>query len=494
MSHSGPGKLTFEDYIRLFSSYSPDTKPWTDIKVFIMGVLRRFKSMKGMFSKSNTQQNIPALRLAAIADDDGFEEYDPAAFEVKSPAPEASSDESSDDQFVPGAWRIPRPSDRLAKSSGHSVPSQGQAVVSRSRKRPESGQWEAYDPAAFETKPAEIPEHNKMPDVRLPSPKPSKAIHDIPSPKVSSHGGNTKLVMAESAEAAGRARSSPRNDFTAYAERTLSIDDPSSSANPSPRRLAGPTPPALQNASRASPRRKASSKTKNLNTAEPVQPLRGTRQSNWPLGDSSTQLAVGQRGFGGWAAFDAAYKAKFGEAIPPSGTAAVARKLGSPQILAVQGPKGISSDLTVEALTATLTLHSSGNTTLTHRLASPQPPMVPTLGNNSQHLPPEADQPLKEWPFRDLRVGNTSTGDKVDYNFRLPKTEPAPGALKEWPFKGFKVADITNRDRSGSGRKQSVSGAVLSPQSSPPPTVDQSTIYAESTLVSFFISFVTVSF
>ena len=454
--------------------------------------------MKGMFSKSNTQQNIPALGLATIADDDGFEEYDPAAFEVKSPAPEAFSEESSDDQFVPGAWRIPRPSERFAKSSGHSVPSQGQAVVSRSRKRPESGQWEAYDPAAFETKPAEIPEHNKTPNVRLPSPKPSKAIHNIPSRKVSSHGGNTKLAKAESAEAAGRAGSSPRNDFAAYAERTLSIDDSSSSADPSPRRLAGPTPPALQNTSRASPRRKASPNTKNLDTAElpakSVQPIRGTRQSNWPLGDPSTQLAVGQSGSGGWAAFDAAYKAKFGEAIPPSGTAAVARKLGSPQILAVQGPKGRSSDPTVEALTAALTLHSSGNTTLTHRLASPQPPMVPTLGNKSQHLPLEADQPLKEWPFRDLRVGETSTGDKVDSNFRLPKAEPAPGALKEWPFKGFKVADITDRDRSGFGRKQSASGAVLSPQSSPPPTVDQSTIYAESTLVTFFISFVAVSF
>lgn len=448
-----------------------------------------------MFSKSNTQQNIPALRLDTIADDDAFEEYDPAAFEIKSPAPEASSEESSDDQFVPGAWRIPTPSVRLAKSSVHSVPSQGQAVVSQSRKRPESGQWEAYDPAAFETKPAEIPEHNKTPHVRLPSPKPSKAIHNITSPKDSSHGGNTKLVMAESAEAAGRARSSPRNDFAAYAERTLSTDDSPSSADPSPRRLADPTPPALQNTSRASPRRKASPKTKNPNTAEPtaksVQAIRGARQGNWPLGDSSTQLAVGQSGSGGWAAFDAAFKAKFGEVIPPSGTAAVARKLGSPQILAVQGAKARSSDPTVEALTATLTLHSSGNTTLSHKLASPQPPMVPTLGIKSQHLPPEADQPLKEWPFRDLRVGKTSTGDKTDSNFRLPKAEPAPGALKEWPFKGFRVANITDRDRSGSGRKKSASGSVLSPQSPRPPTVDQSTVYAESTLVPFFISFVT---
>lgn len=451
-----------------------------------------------MFSKSNTQQNTSAARLDTLADDDGFEEYDPAAFEVKSSAPEPLSEGSSDDQFVPGAWRNPRPSSRLAKSSGHSVPGHGRAVVSRSRKRPDSEQWEAYDPTAFETKPAEKPGDNKTAHVRLPSPKPSEAIHNKPSPKASSHGRNIKLVIAESAEAAGRARSSPRNDFVAYTERTLGIDDSSSGADPSPRRLAGPTPPALQNTSRASLRRKASPKTKSLNTAEPpaksVQPIRGANHSNCPLGDSSTQPAVGQGGSGGWAAFDAAFKAKFGDSIPPSGTAAVARKLGSPQILAEQGPKNRSSDSTVEALTATLTLHSSGNTTLSHRLASPQPAMVPKLGNKNQHLLPEADQPLKEWPFRDLRVGKTSSGDKADPNFRLPKTEPAPGALKEWPFKGFKVADITDRDRLGSGRKQSGSGAVPSSQSSHPPTVDQSTVYAESTLVSFFVSFVTVSF
>lgn len=453
--------------------------------------------MKDIFSKSNTQQNTSAPRLGPIADDDEFEEYDPAAFDVKSPAPEASPEESSGDQFVPGAWRSPRPSVRLAKSSGHRVPGQGRAVrLSRSPKRPDSGQWEVYDPTAFETKPVEIPGDIKTPHDRLRSPKPSKAIHSVPSPKVSSHGRNTKLVMAESAEAVRRARSSPRNDFVEYGEITLSIDDSTSSTDTSPRRLAGATPPALQNPSRVSPRRLASPKTKNLSTAEPpaknVQPLRGANQSNWPLEDSSTQLAMGQGGSEGWAAFDAAYKAKFGEAIPPSGTAAVARKLGSPQILSGQGPKGRSSDLTVEALTATLTLHSSGNTTLSNRLASPQPPMVPTLGNRSQHLPLEADQPLKEWPFRDLRVGKAPAGDKVDLNFR-PKAEPPPGALKEWPFKGFKVANITDRDRSGIGREQFGSGAVLSPQSSSPPAVDQSTIYAESMLVSFFIPFVTVS-
>lgn len=422
-----------------------------------------------MFSKSNTQQNIPGLKLDTIADDDGFEEYDPAVFAVKSPATEVSSEESSDDQFMPGAWRIPTPSVGLAKSSVHSVPSQDRTVAFRSRKRPESGEWEAYDPDAFETKPAEIPEHNKTPHARLPSPKPVKAIDSTLS-----HEGNKKPVMAESAEAAALARSSPR-------------------------RLAGPTPPALQNTGRHSVRRKASPNTNNFNTAEPpaqnVQPIRGTRQSNLPLGDSSTQLAVGQSGSGDWAAFEAAYKDKFGEAIPPSGTAAVARKFGSQQSLAVQVPKDRSSDPTVEALTAKLTLHSSGNTTFSHTLASSQLPMVPTLGYKSQHIPPpEAEQPLKEWPFRDLRVGQASIGEKADSNFRLPKAEPAPGALKEWPFKGFKVADITDRDRSGSGRKQSASGAFLSPQSSRPPTVDQSTIYAESTLVSFFIYFVTVSF
>lgn len=437
-----------------------------------------------MFSKSNTQQNIPGLKLDAIADDDEFEEYEPTAFEVKSPAPEVSSEESSDDQFIPGAWRIPTPSAGLAKSSRHSVPSQDQAVVFRSRKRPESGQWEAYDPDAFETKPAEIPEHNGAPHVRPPSPKPLKAIDSTLS-----HEGNKKPVMAESAEAAALARSSPRNNLAANAERFIS---------PSPQRLAGPTPPALQNTSRHSARRIVSPQTNNLNTAEPpaksVQPVHGARQSNWPLGDSSTQLAVGQSESGGWAAFEAAYQAKFGDPIPPSGTTAFARKLGSQQSLAVEVPKGRSSDPTVEALTATLTLHSSGNTTLPHPLASPQPPMVPTFGNTSQHILHEADQPLKEWPFRDLRVGQASIGEKADSNFRLPKPEPASGALKEWPFKGFKVANITDRDRSGSGRKQSASGAILSPQSSRPPTVDQSTIYAESTLVSLFIYFVTISF
>lgn len=443
-----------------------------------MGVLRRFKSMKGMFSKSNAQQNISARRLDTIADDDGFEEYDPAAFEVKSS--EASPEVSSDDQFMPGAWRSPKPSVRLAKSSGPSVSGQGQAAVSRSRKRPDSGQWEAYDPAAFETIPAEIPEDNKTPHVRLPSPKTSEAVHNMPSPKISPHERNTKLVMAKPAETAGRARSSPRNDFVTYAEKTLSIDDSSSSADSSPRRLADPTPPALQNPSRASPRRLTSPKSKNLNTVEPSakngRPIGGANQSNWPLGDSSTQQPVGQGGSGGWAAFDAAYKGKFGETILPSGTAAVARKMGSPQPLAVQGPKGGSSVPAVEALTATLTLHSSDNTILSHRLTSPQPSMVSALENKSQDLPPEADQPLKEWPFRDLRVGRTPAGDKVDYNFRLPKVEPAPGALKEWPFKGFKMADITDRDRSGSG-----------PPSSRPPMVDQSTIYAESTLVSLLL-------
>lgn len=457
-----------------------------------------------MFSKSNTQQIIPDPRLGTIADDDGFEEYDPIsiAFEVQSPAPEVSSEELSDDQFVPGAWRIPQPSVRLAKSSGHSVPNQGQAVASRSRNRPESGQWEAYDQAAFETKPAEIPEHNQTPNDRPPSPKPSKAIHNTLS-----DGGNKKLVMAKSAEAVGLAQTSPPNPFAANAERNINIDDSFGSTDPSPRRLTGPTRPALQNTSRPSARGIASPNTNNLNTAEPlaksVQPISGARQSDWPLVESSTQLAVNQNGSGVWAAFETAYKAKFGESaykakfgksIPPSGPEAVARKLRSQQILPQQVPKGRSSDPTVEALKATLTLHSSGNTTFSHTMASPQLPLVPTLGHKSQHLPPEADQPLKEWPFRDLRVGKTSTGDKADSNFRLPKAEPAPGALKEWPFKGFKVADITDRDRSGSGRKQSASGAFLSPQSSRPPTVDQSTIYAESTLVAFVIYFVAVSF
>lgn len=449
--------------------------------------------MKGMFSKSNTQQNIPGLNLGTIADDDRFEEYDPAAFEVNSPAPEVSSEESLDDQLMPGAWRIPTPSVGFAKSSGHSVPSRDQAVLVRSRKRPESGQWQAYDPDAFETKPAEIPQHNKTPHARLPPPKPLNAIDSTLT-----YEGNKKLVMAESAEAAALARSSARNDFAANVERIISIEDSSISADPSPRRLAGPTPPSLQNTSRNLVRGIASPKTYNLKSAEPpsksVRPIRGVRQSNWPLGDTSTQLAVGQSGSEGWAAFEAAYQAKFGESLPSSGTAAVGRKLASQQSLAVQVPKGRSSDSTVEALTATLTLHSSGNTTLSHPLASPQLPFVPKLGNTSQHIPPAADQPLKEWPFRDLSVGQASIGEEADSHFRLPKAEPAPGALKEWPFKGFKVADITDRDRSGSGHKQSASRAILSPKSSRPPTVDQSTIYAESTLVSLFICFVTVSY
>lgn len=434
-----------------------------------------------MFSKSNAQQNTSAVRLDAIADDDGFEEYDPAAYEIKSP--EASPEVPSDDQFMPGTWRNPRPSVRLAKSSGPSVPGQGREAVSRSRKRPDSGQWEAYDPAAFESTPAEIPGDNKTPHVRLPSSNPSEAVNKMPSPKVSPHGRNTKLVMAESAEAAGRdrtpprkefvaaetarrARTSPHNEFVANAEWTLNIHDSSKGVGSSPRGLADLT---------VEP------------SAKDGKPIRGANQSIWPLGDSSTQQAVGQGGSGGWAAFDAAYKAKFGEAIPPSGTAAVARKLGSSQLSAVQEPKGRNLDPTVEALTATLTLHSSGNTTRSHRLASPQPSMISTLGNKSQHHPPEADEPLKEWPFRDLRVDKTPAGDKVDPNFRLPKAEPAPGVLKEWPFKGFKMASITDRDRSGSGSKQSGLGAVIGPQSSRPPTVDQSTMYAESTLVYYFL-------
>lgn len=457
-----------------------------------MKALRRFKSMKGMFSKSNAQQNIPAPRLDTIADDDEFEEYDPAAFEVKSPEASGSAEVSSDDQFMPGAWRTPRPSVRLAKSSGQSVPGQGRAAVSPSQKRPDSGQWEVYDPAAFERTPSEIAGAKGTTPVRLASSKPPEPVHNMPSTKASPHGRTTKLGMAESAEsaeAAGRARSL-RNDFVAYAERNLITDDLPSSADLSPRRLAKPTPPALQNPSRASPHRLASPKSKNIDIAEHSaqngQPTQRANQGDWPLGDTSTQQAVGQGGSGGWAAFDAAYKAKFGEAIPPSGTAAVARKLGNTQPLAVQGPKNGSPDPTVESLTATLTLHSGGSTTLSHRLASPQSSIVSNLGNKREHLPPEADQPLKEWPFRDFRVGKPPADDKVDLNFRLPKAEPAPGALKEWPFKGFKVSDITDRDRSGSGHKQSGSGAGIGLQSSRPPTEDLSTIYAESTSVLFF--------
>lgn len=446
-----------------------------------------------MFSKSNTQQIIPGPRLDTIADDDGFEEYDSTAFEVQSPAPEVSSEELSDDQFVPGAWRIPQPSVRLAKSSGHSDSSQGQAVASRSRNRPESKQWEAYDPAAFETKPAEIPEHNQTSNDRLPSPKPSKAI-----PNTLSDGGNKKLVMAKSAEAVGLAQLSPPNPFAANTDRTINIDDSFGSTDPSPRRLTGPTPPALQNTSRPSAHGIASPNTNNLNTAQSlaksVQPMSGVRQSDWPLVESSTQLAVNQNGSGVWTAFENAYEAKFGESIPPNGPKTVTHQLRSQQILAVQVPEGRSSNPTLEALTATLTLHPSGSTTFSHTMASPRLPLVPKMGNKTQHLPPEADQPLKEWPFRNLRVGKTSTGDEADSNFRLPKAEPAAGALKDWPFKGFKVADITDRDKSGSGPKQSASGAFLSPQSSRPPTVDQSTIYAESMLVSFVTRFVAVSF
>lgn len=452
-----------------------------------------------MFSKSNDQQNRSAPRLDTIADDDGFEEYDPAAFEVKSPeaSPVGSIEVSSDDQFVPGAWRSPRPSVRLAKSSAHSVTGQGRAAVSRLQGRPDSGQWEAYDPAAFESTPSRIPGANETTSVRLPISRKSLPVHDMPSTKGSPHERTTKLGMGESAEAAGRARSSPRNDFVAYAERTLNSDGSSSSADSSPRSLTGPKSSALQNQSRASRRRLASPKPKNINTAEPSatngQPIQGAKQSNWPLGDTSTQQTVGQGGSGGWDAFDAAYKDKFGEAIPPSGTAAVARKLGSTQPLAVQSSKDGSPDPTVEALTATLTLHSSGNSTLTHRLASPQSSMVSYLGNKSQHLPPEADQPLNEWPLRDLRMGKPPAGDNVDLNFRLPKANPAPGALKEWPFKGFKISDITDRDRSGSRHKQPSSGAFIGLQSSRPPMVDQSTIYAESTSVLFF-SFATSLF
>lgn len=444
-----------------------------------------------MFSKSNAQQNTPAPRLDTIADDDEFEEYDPAAFEVKSPevSPVGSTEVSSDDQFVPGAWRTPRSSVRLAKSSGQSVTGQGRAAVSRLQKRPDSGQWEVYDPAAFERTPPEIAGAKETTAVRLASSEPPEPVHNMPPTKASPHGRTTKLGMAESSEAAGRARS-PRNDFVAYAERTLSIDDLSSSADSSPRTLTSPTSSALQNPSRASPRRLASPKRKNINiaahSAQNGQPTQRANQGDWSLGDISTQKAVDQGGSGGWAAFDAAYKAKFGETIPPSGTAAVARELGNTQPLAVQGPKNGSPDPTVEALTATLTLHSGGSTTFTHRLASPQPSIVSNLGNKIQHLPPEADQPLKEWPFRGLRVGKPPAGDKVDLNFRLPKTEPAPGALKEWPFKGFKVSNITDRDRSGSGHKQSGSGAGIDLQSPRPPTVDQSTIYAESTSVLFF--------
>lgn len=460
-----------------------------------MKALRRFKSMKGMFSKSNAQQNIPAPTLDTIADDDEFEEYDPAAFEVKSPEASGSAEVSSDDQFIPGAWRSPRPSVRLAKSSGQSVPGQGRAAVSPSQKRPDSGQWEVYDPAAFERTPSEIAGAKGTTPVRLASSKPPEPVHNMPSTKASPHGRTTKLGMAESAEsaesaeAAGRARSL-RNDFVAYAERNLITDDLPSSADWSPSRLAKPTPPALQNPSRASPHRLASPKSKNIDIAEHSaqngQPTQKANQGDWPLADTSTQQAVGQGGSGGWAAFDAAFKAKFGEAIPPSGTAAVARKLGNTQPLAVQGPKNGSPDPTVESLTATLTLHSGGSTTLSHRLASPQSSIVSNLGNKREHLPPEADQPLKEWPFRDFRVGKPPADDKVDLNFRLPKAEPAPGALKEWPFKGFKVSDITDRDRSGSGHKQSGSGAGIGLQSSRPPTEDLSTIYAESTSVLFF--------
>lgn len=452
-----------------------------------MGVLRRFKSMKGMFSKNNAQQNISAPTLYTITDDDGFEEYDPAAFEVKA---SETSPVSSDDQFVPGAWRSPRSSVILATSSGNSITGQGRAAVSRLQKRPDSGQWEVYNPAAFETTPSEIPGAKETSPVRLASSKPSEPAYNMASPKVSPHGTSTKLVGAESAKAAGRARSSPRNDFVAYAERTLSIDELSSSADSSTRRLANPTPSALQNPSRAPPRSLVSLQSKNLDTAEPPAknglPIQRANLSNSPLEGSSMQQGVGQGGAGDWAAFDAAFKAKFGEAIPPSGTAAVARKLGSTQPLAVQGSRDGNPDPTVEALTATLTLHSSGERTLSHILASPQTSTVSNLGNNSQRLPPEADQPLKEWPFRDLRVDKSPAIDRVDLNFRLPKAEPAPGALKEWPFKGFKVSNISGRDRSVSGHKQSGSGAGIGLQISRPPTVDQSTIYAESTSVLFF--------
>lgn len=457
-----------------------------------MGVLRRFKSMKGMFSKHNAQQNISTPRLDAIADDDEFEEYEPAAFEAKSPevSPVESLKVSSDDQFVQGAWRSPRPSVRLAKSSGHSFTGQGRAAVSRVQKRPESGQWEVYDPATFETTPSEVPGANKTPLVTLASSNPSKAVHNMPSPKVFPQGSTTKLGMAESATAAGRVRSSPRNDFVAYAEKTLSIDDSAGSLDSSPRRLSSPMPSAIQNTGGASPRRLASPKPKILSTAEPStktgQPIQRFNQSNWLFGDSSTQQAVGQGDFGGWAAFDAVYKAKFGEAIPPSGTATVARKLRSPQPLVPRCPKDGNPDPTVEALTATLTLHSGDNTALSHRLATPQTSIRSNLGNKSQDLPSGADQPLKEWPFTDLRMRKTASGDHADPNFRLPTTEPAPVDLKEWPFKGFRVQDITDRDRSGSGHRKSGLEASSGVQSSHPASVDQSTIYHESTSVVFF--------
>lgn len=428
-----------------------------------MKALRRFKSMKGMFSKSNAQQNISAPRLYTIPYDDEFEEYDPAAFEDKYPEPSGSAEVSSDDKLMPGAWRTPRPSVRLAKSSGQSVPGQGRDAVSPSQKRPDSGQWEVYDPAAFERTPSEIAGAKDTTPVRLASSKPPEPVHNMPSTKASPHGRTTKLGMAESAEAAGRARSLC-NDFVAYAEKNLITDD-------------------------LPIHRLASPKSKNIDIAEHSaqngQPTQRANQGDWPLGDTSTQQALGQGGSGEWAAFDAAFKAKFGEAIPPSGTAAVTRKLGNTQPLAVQGPKNGSPDPTVESLTATLTLHSGGSTTLSH-MASPQSSIVSNLGNKRQHLPPEADQPLKEWPFKDLRVGKPPADDKVDLNFRIPKAEPAPGALTEWPFKGFKVSDITDRDRSGSGHKQSGSGAGIGLQSSRPPTEDLSTIYAESTSVLFF--------
>lgn len=440
-----------------------------------------------MFSKNNAQQTISAPTLYTITDDDGFEEYDPAAFESKASeqSPVGSTAISSDDQFVPGAWRSPRSSVRSTESSGHGITGQGRAAIPQFQKRPDSGQWEVYDPVAFETTSPEVPGAKETLSVRLASSKPPKTIHNIASHKVSPDRRSTKLGGAESAEVVGRTRS-PRNDFVAYAERTLSIDESSSNTDSSPRKLADFTPAALQTPSRAPPHRLASLQFNNSDTAEPKskngQPIQGIR-SNWPSEDSSMQQAEGQAGTGGWAAFDAAYKAKFGEAIPPSGTAAVARKLGSTQPLAVPHSKVGSPNPTVEALTATLAIHPSGNTTLSNRLASPQPSIISNLGNTS---PPEADQPLKEWPFRDLRVGKSPAGDKADLNFRLPKVEPAPGALKEWPFKGFKMSDITDRDRSVFGHKKSGSGAGIGLQNPQLPKVDQSTIYAESTSVLFF--------
>lgn len=426
-----------------------------------------------MFSKSNAQQNISTQGLHPIVDDDEFEEYDPAAFEANFPESPGFLEVSSDDQIVPGAWRTPRSPVRVVKSSGQNVTGQGRAAVSPSQKRPDSGQWEVYDPAAFERTPSEIAGGKETNPVRLASSTPPEPVQNMPSTKASPHRRTTKLGLAESAElaeVAGRTRSL-RNDFVAPAERTLITGDLPSSAEWSPRRLASP-------------------KSQNIHivehSAQNGQQTQVANQGDRPLGHTSTQQAVGQGESGGWAAFDAAYAAKFGEAIPPSGTAAVARKLGNTQPLAVQDPNNRSPDTTMESLTATLTLHSSGNTTLSHRLASPQSSIVPNLGNKIQHLPSEADQPLKEWPFKDLRISKPPARDNVDQNFRLPKAEPAPGALKEWPFKGFKVSAITDRDKSGSGHKQSGSGAGIGLQSAPPPTEDLSTIYAESTLVLCF--------